>query len=385
MWLDKRETLIKTDVQQIFEKFTQDSSITANLGASRVLVVSDPGVIAAGWTAEAITSIERAGATCVSFSGVAPNPRSTDVASGAEIYRQNDCHMLVAVGGGSVIDCAKGIGIVISNGGSVLDFEGADLVRRPTPPLVCIPTTGGTSADLSQFAIFTDFDERRKIAVVSKSVIPDVSLIDPETLTSMDPYLTACTGLDALVHAIEAYVSLSNSPMTDVNALRAIELISGNLLGSIASQYDVECRKQVMLGSMFAGLAFSNASLGANHAMAHSLGGLLDLAHGECNAMILEHVVNFNFCEAVDRFKNIAMAMGLQISGMTATHCRRAIIRHIRDFREKAGILKTLGQVGVSRSDVPILADRAMADLCLITNPRKGKKRDIEVIYEESI
>jgi alcohol dehydrogenase class IV len=360
-------------------------SVSSNLGASRVLVVSDPGVVQAGWTDEVIESLEQAGAACTLFTGVSPNPRSSEVEIGADAYRKNECDTIVAVGGGSVIDCAKGIGIVYSNGGDVLDYEGADLVRLPMPPLVCVPTTGGTSADVSQFAIFTSRIERRKIAIVSKSVIPDISLVDPETLITMDGYLTACTGVDALVHAIEAFVSISNSPITDINAVRAIELISQNLPATIANPLDVELRGEVMLGSLMAGLAFSNASLGANHAMSHSLGGFLDLAHGECNALTLEHVVDFNFPEAVGRFRRIAEAMGINASSLSDSACRKLLARKIHEFRIEVGITKTLGDVGVASCDIPHLAEKAMMDVCLITNPRSCKTRDIEVIYEESI
>ncbi len=179
----------------------------ANLGVRRALLVTDANIIAAGWAADVEQSLFEAGIQVQRFTGVSPNPRDSEVMNGADFYLEHACDAIVAVGGGSVIDCAKGIGIVNSNGKGILDYEGIDRVAVPMPPLICIPTTGGTSADLSQFAIITNSAEQLKIAVISKAVVPDVALVDPVTLTSMDAYLTACTGMDVLSHAIEAYVS----------------------------------------------------------------------------------------------------------------------------------------------------------------------------------
>lgn len=225
---------------------------------------------------------------------------------GAEFYRSEGCNVIVAVGGGSPMDCAKGIGIVAAHGRSILEFEGVDRLRVPSPPLILIPTTAGTSADVSQFVIISNQDERMKFSVVSKAVVPDVSLIDPETTLTMDPFLSACTGIDALVHAIEAFVSTGHGPLTDPHALEAMRLIDGNLVQMIANPGDIALREKIMLGSMQAGLAFSNAILGAVHAMSHSLGGYLDLPHGLCNAALVEHVVAFNYSAAPERFKVIA-------------------------------------------------------------------------------
>ncbi len=213
-----------------------------NLGARKVLVVSDPGVVAAGWTGDVIESLEEAGIAYALFTGVTPNPRAEQVMAGAEFYAAEKCNALVAVGGGSPMDCAKGIGIVSSNKRHILAFEGVDQVRVPMPPLICVPTTGGTSADVSQFAIISNPLEKVKFAIISKSVLPDLALVDPVTLTTMDPFLTACTGLDALTHGIEAFVSNASSPITDLNALEGIRLVSRNLIESIKNPQDVELR-----------------------------------------------------------------------------------------------------------------------------------------------
>jgi alcohol dehydrogenase class IV len=216
-------------------------------------------------------------------------------------------------------------------------------------------------------------------------VVPDLSLIDPATLTTMDAFLTACTGLDALVHALEAYVSLGHSPLTDVHALQAMRLISSNLLQSIAEPDNLEYRSNMMLGSLEAGLAFSNASLGAVHAMAHSVGGLLDLPHGQCNAMLLNGVVDFNYGHAEQRYRDAAIAMGLEAGGVPSGEIRKRLVAEIVRLREAAGLGGTLSRSGVHRTEVHELAGIALNDPCVVTNPRRPGRRDIEVIYEESL
>jgi len=356
-----------------------------NFGARKALVVTDQGVIAAGWTKHVTDSLKSEGILYEVFSGVSPNPRAEEVMQGEELYNSYGCNIIIAVGGGSPIDCAKGIGIVSSNKQHILKFEGIDKVLIPMPPLICVPTTGGTSADVSQFDIITDYNNKVKIAIISKTLVPDVTLVDPVTLSTMDSYLTACTGIDALVHAIEAFVSNASSPITDMHALEAIRLLSKNLLPSIAELDNIELRSNMMLGSLEAGLAFSNASLGCIHAMAHSLGGVLDLPHGECNAILLRHGIRFNFEKAVEKYEAIGKAMNIDLRGMNVKEKGKAILKEIDRLRTKAGVNKKLSQKGISIADIPKLAKNAIKDACMATNPRHANKRDIEVIYEEAL
>lgn len=357
----------------------------ANFGAEKVLVVTDPGVGAAGWSGQVIDTLATAGIDSIVFDTVSPNPRAEEVMAGSDCFIANGCDLIVAVGGGSPMDCAKGIGIVSANGGHILDFEGIDNVPAPGPPLICIPTTSGTSADVSQFAIISNRLEKVKIAIISKSVVPDVALIDPTTTLSMDPFLTACTGFDALVHAVEAFVSTAHSPLFDLHALEAIRLIHGNLLEAIAKPDDIVLRETLMRASLEAGLAFSNASLGAVHAMAHSLGGYFDLPHGECNAILLDHVMAYNFPESAERFEKIAEQMKLDMRGLSIKQKRDMILGEIAQLKKAAGITKNLSDRGASLSDVPHLAKKALKDPCMVTNPLRPNQRDIEVIYEESL
>lgn len=356
----------------------------SKFGISKPLVVTDPGVMAAGWGDRVMESLAAFDIEGVFFSAITPNPKAAEVMAGVEAYTANECDGLVAVGGGSPMDCAKGIGIVVSNGGNILDYEGVDKIIIPMPPLICIPTTAGTSADVSQFAIINDTGRQTKIAIISKTIIPDVALIDPQTLMTKPQYLIACTGMDALAHAIEAFVSSAHSAMTDVHALEAIRLVHGNLLASFLHPEDMELKAKTMLGSMQAGLAFSNASLGAVHAMAHSLGGYKDLPHGECNALLLPHVIDFNFPAAPERFRIIAEAMGLDPRGMSTSEVRAWLLDSMRGLRNALGIKDNLTSKGIRVGDIPVLADKAVLDPCLVTNPKNANKRDIQVIYEEA-
>ncbi len=357
----------------------------ANFGGYRVLLVSDPGVVAAGWADDVRRSLEEAGLLVEEFTSVSPNPRAEEVMLGTEWYRARSCDVIVAVGGGSPIDCAKGISIVTTNQGDIRSYEGIAKVGRPGAPLICVPTTAGTSADVSQFAIITDMAARRKLAIVSKTVVPDVSLIDPETTTTMDSYFTVCTGLDALVHAVEAFVSLASSPLLDLHSLEAVRLIRTHLEAARDRPQDLEPREQVMRAALHAGIAFSNASLGAVHAMSHSLGGYLDLAHGESNAMLLEHVVAFNYRASPERYDRIGEALGVDLKGLDSRGKMAAICREIHRFKGRLGLREGLVARGVGSSDIPSLARNALVDACIVTNPRQARQRDIEVIYEEAM
>ncbi|MEJ2590066.1 MAG: iron-containing alcohol dehydrogenase [Candidatus Thiodiazotropha sp.] len=356
-----------------------------NLRARRVLIVSDPGVIAAGWANDVKADLDAVGIEHVVFHALTPNPKDHEVMAGAAFYAQQHCDVIVAVGGGSVMDCAKGIGIVYSNACDILSFEGVDRVEVPGPPLICIPTTAGTAAEISQFCIVVNQADHYKMSIISKSLVPDVALVDPETTRTMDPFLAACTGIDALTHAIEAYVSTASSPIADVHALAAVELIWNNLIGAVSGNGGTTALENMMLGSLHAGLAFSNASLGAVHAMAHSLGGYLDLPHGECNALLLEHVIRFNLDASADRYRRIGERMGMDLNRMTDKERSNRITAALSTIRKQAGIEDGLAKRGVHSTDVAALAIHAFKDVCLVTNPRRAKLGDIKAIYDEAL
>jgi len=356
-----------------------------NLGARKILIVTDPGIIEAGWVSELIDNLEASKLKYAMFKDVSPNPRDFEIMAGADIFNKEKCNFIIAIGGGSPMDCAKGIGIVAANSRNILDFEGVDKVTVPGPPLMCIPTTSGSSADVSQFAIILNTQKKTKIAIISKTVVPDIALIDPLTLTTMDSYLAACTSMDAMTHAIEAYVSNAQSPISDLHAIEAIHLISENVINAINNLSDVKLTSKLMLGSLHAGMAFSNASLGAVHAMSHSLGGMLDLPHGECNAILLEHLVKYNFKYSTDRFRKISSAMGLNLSRESDEFVLKNLIEKIGLLRSGVGIGNNFKSLNIDRNKIPILAENALKDACMVTNPIIPSKGEIEAIYEEVI
>lgn len=357
-----------------------------NLGMENVLVVTDPGVVDSGWADKAEQSLRRENLKTVRFSDVLPNPRDWQVMQGAEVYKANRCDGILAVGGGSPMDCAKGIGIVSKNNLHVTDFEGVDNVPYPGPPLICIPTTSGSSADVSQFAIINDEKRRTKIAIVSKTVVPDASLLDPGTTSTMDKSLTVNTGLDALTHAVEAYVSNAGAPTTDLFAREAIKLLAGHLPLALGNPGDILVRSKVMLASLYAGLAFSNAILGAVHAMAHSLGGRMDLPHGLCNAILLDHVIARNYHAAPKRYADIGRMLGADIpDSASAESGKESTINALRAFKARLGMTATLGDLGVTKEDVADLALNASNDPCMATNPLPLSRTDIEEIFNNAI
>jgi alcohol dehydrogenase class IV len=373
------EFVLGTDARLLAGRYAK------NLGARHVLVVTGPNIIRQGWVKGITDKLAAEEIDNTIFSSVTPNPRDHEVMNGAQVFKESGCDCIVAIGGGSPIDCAKGIGIVSSNGGNILDYEGVDNIPIPAPPLICIPTTAGTGADVSQFAIINDTKRKVKIAIVSKKTVPDIALIDPLPLTTLSHELTAHTGMDAITHSVEAYVSNASSPVTDINALESISLMHAHLLPAVKNPKNLEHRYQTMVGSLLAGLAFSNASLGAVHAMAHSLGGFSDLPHGECNALLLEHVMAFNYPACPKRYETIGKTLGMDFSGCSVAEKKEKIISGIVSLRETLGVTETLSDLGVKKQDIPSLARNALQDPCMATNPRKPTIKDIERIYEEAL
>ena len=352
-----------------------------NLGASKAFIVTDPGVRKSGWTSVVEKSLKTYGIDYIVFDCVTENPKDHEVMSGVDICRTEGCDLIISIGGGSPMDCAKGIGVMMGNSGHICDYEGVDMIPNPGPPLIFIPTTAGTSADVSQFAIITNTLKKGKIAIVSKMVVPDIALIDPETTITMSPKLTAATGMDALSHSFEAYVSNASSPLTDMAALASVEIIADNLYSAFKEPKNITYRDKMMTASLMAGLAFSNASLGLVHGMAHSLGGATGLAHGECNALLLEHVVQFNYPASSGKYDRLAKALHIDLSGMKDQEKGAVISYQIAELRTRLGKKKKLVDLGVKLSDINMLSEFAINDPCLATNPRDPDVEDIKRIY----
>jgi alcohol dehydrogenase len=317
----------------------------------------------------------------VVFDGAQPNPTVGNVRAGLAQLKQHECDFVISLGGGSPHDCAKGIALCATNGGEIADYEGVDRSSKPQLPLVAINTTAGTASEMTRFCIITDEERHIKMAIVDRNVTPIMSVNDPELMLAKPKGLTAATGMDALTHAVEAYVSTAATPITDACALKAVELISRNLRTAVAHGENLEAREQMAYAQFLAGMAFNNASLGYVHAMAHQLGGFYDLPHGVCNALLLPHVEAFNVETSAARLADVARAMGEAVEGMDAASGARACLAAIRRLSVDIGIPASLSELGVKENDIPLLAANALKDACGLTNPRRASQDDIEDIF----
>jgi alcohol dehydrogenase len=271
---------------------------------------------------------------------------------------------------------------VVANGGSIKDYEGVDKSTKPMPPFIAINTTAGTASEMTRFCIITDTSRRVKMAIVDWRVTPTIAINDPLLMAGMPPGLTASTGMDALTHAVEAYVSTIATPITDACAIKAIELVSRNLRAAVANGGDLIARDSMAYAEFLAGMAFNNASLGHVHAMAHQLGGFYDLPHGICNAILLPHVERFNMIAKLDRFADIAKAMGENIEGLSTRDAAEKAIDAIKTLSKDIGIPTGLSALGVKEKDLRTMAENAQKDACGLTNPRCPSLEDVINIYK---
>jgi 1,3-propanediol dehydrogenase len=354
-------------------------------GGTRVLLVSDPGVMAAGWVDRAVPHLDAAALEYQVWSGVTPNPKDHEIEAGFQVYQDSGCDVLVAIGGGSCIDAAKAIAVLSGNGGKILDYEGIDAVVRPIPPMVMVPSTGGSGADVSQFCVITDTVRRLKCTIAGRALVPDISLTDPTLLTSMPADLSAHTALDALSHGVEAYMSKASNFLSDVHAQAAIRGVLDHLLVTLDDPADLCAREGIAKASLHAGMAFTNALLGATHAIAHQIGGFLDLPHGLLNAILLPHVMRFNAATDPERFVGVATAMGVETARLHPREAAEAAIEVVESLREKVGVPSGLHQVGVRPPDIGRFAENALNDVYITTNPRTVSKEDVDQICRAAL
>jgi alcohol dehydrogenase len=352
------------------------------LGASRVLLVSDKGLESSGWVERVMDILGGNGLEWVYFSDCNSNPRDHQVHHGAQIYRDERADVVIALGGGSPMDTAKGIGTIVGNGGRISDYEGANKIMRPLPPMIFLPTTAGSGSDISQFCIITDVERRLKMSIISRSLIPNVSIIDPQVLLTKSEELIIASAIDAFAHAVESYLSLLASPFTDHQALRAMELIMANLMPAVERR-DPGALEQLSIASTAAGMSFSNAGLGIGHSLAHSLGGMFDVLHGLVHPVLLPHVMRYNLPVSVDRLA----AIGRIVVGPRAASAEsiaRAGIERLHEFFAGLGVPVRLGQLLPDRSALETIARTAVNDACTLTNPRPVTWQDLLAICEEA-
>jgi alcohol dehydrogenase len=356
------------------------------LGFKKALIVCDGGLAKLG-VADIISGyLKDSGVDSMIYSGAVPNPTDVSVRDGVKVYKDSGCDSLVSLGGGSSHDCGKGIGLMISNPGKdIRDFEGLDKSTGEFIPYIAINTTAGTASEMTRFCIITNLDTKVKMAIVDWRVTAKVCIVDPVLMLGKPPALTAATGMDALTHAIEAYVSTIAEPITDACAIKAIELIAKSLPRAVAIGSDLQARDDMAWALFLAGMAFNNAGLGYVHAMAHQLGGFYNLPHGVCNAILLPHVEQFNLIGAKERLADVAKAMGVNTAGMSVVDAAQSAIDAIKVLSAKIGIPPNLTTLGVKEQDLKTMAENAKKDVCQLMNPRTATLDEVIDIFKNAM
>ncbi len=357
---------------------------TVGLGVQRLMIVSDRRLQGTPWYPELADRLRAADLHVSSFTGVSPNPRAGEISAALEHYEAARCEGIVALGGGSVIDAAKGVAILAANGGHILQYEGIDRARRPLPPLVAAPTTAGSGSDVSQFCIVNDLDRGTKVTIIGRGLVPDVSVIDPRLLATQPHEVVAQSGLDAITHCIEAFASVAHSRLTDISALSAIATAWRSIERLVDDPGDPDAGLDMAYAALEAGMAFTNAILGATHAMSHPVGGLVDAPHGAINAVLLPHVIRFNAEADPQPYVELARAVGIGEAGSSYATADR-LADEIAKLAARVGLPPSLGPLGVRGEHLEVLTANALADACMRTNPRQPTAGEVKRIYGEAL
>jgi alcohol dehydrogenase len=342
------------------------------LGAGRALIIADEGVVRAGLLDRVQAGLQGGVEIAGVFADVPPNSSVAVVERGAEYAREQGADLLIAVGGGSPIDTAKAIRILLTEGGRLHDYEGYNLLERPLTPMVAIPTTAGTGSEVTSWAVIRDEEAHIKLAFSSPFLAPELAVLDPEMTRTLPPRLTAATGLDALTHAIESFVGTNANLISDSLALQAIDIIANNLRTATYSGGDMDARGQMLVASCIAGIAFSSGggSLGIVHALAHSVGGAFEVHHGTANAILLPYGMQFNSVAVPNRYARIARALGVNAGGRAEEDVISDGIDAARLLSADCGLPTRLRDVGVPEDALPGIAETALGDAAIFTNPR---------------
>ncbi len=350
-------------------------------GFKKAFVCSDPDLLKFGVTKKVTDVLENAGIPYEIYSQIKPNPTIENVQTGVAAFRASGADCIVAIGGGSSMDTAKAIGIIIANPefADVRSLEGVAPTKNKCVPIIAVPTTAGTAAEVTINYVITDAEKNRKMVCVDVHDIPVVAVVDPDMMSSMPKGLTAATGMDALTHAIEGYITKGAWAMSDMFHLKAIEIIAGSLRGAVANT--PEGREGMALGQYIAGMGFSNVGLGIVHSMAHPLGALYDTPHGVANAILLPTVMEYNAEATGEKYRDIARAMGVEgVDAMSLEDARKAAVAAVKQLSEDVGIPKDLKDI-VKEEDLDFLAQSAMDDACRPGNPKDPTKEDIIALY----
>jgi len=356
--------------------------------ASKVLIVTDAGIRRAGLLEKVEKPLLDAGLNVRVFDDIEPDPCLETIHKGADFFKEDPAEVIVAVGGGSPMDTAKGLRVVVENGGHIRDYAGVNIVpKRSQIPLICVPTTAGSGSEVTVFAVLTDRQNDIKITVGSPYVAADLAIVDPVMMVSAPPKFTAGAGIDALTHAVETYVSTISQPPADAWALKAIEIISQNLRTAVTNGPDMEARTQMALGSLFASMAFSNARLGINHSLGAAFSGVYHVNHGVTMGLFLPYTMKYNMISNLEKYKNIAVAMGVNTCGMTTREAALAGCEEVLQLVKDINLPYRISQLGldIKEEDLPALAKGAMTHGMVPTNSRRPSEEDMLEIFKEAL
>jgi len=359
--------------------------LVADKAWGKALIVTDGQLVKLGLLDSLFTALKAHGMPYQLFDSVFPNPTEALVQEGFAAYQQAGCDYLIAFGGGSPIDTAKAIKILTANPGPSTAYSGVGKVKNAGVPLVAINTTAGTAAEMTSNAVIIDSERQVKEVIIDANLIPDIAVDDASVMLAIPAAVTAATGMDALTHAVEAYVSVGAHPLTDANALEAIRLINLWLPTAVAEGGNLQAREQMAYGQYLAGMAFNSAGLGLVHALAHQPGATHNLPHGVCNAILLPIIENFNRPHAVTRFARIAQAMGVDTREMSEEEASQQAIAAIRALSAKVGIPSGFSALGVRETDIEGWLDKALADPCAPCNPRSASRDEVRELYLEAL
>ncbi|MDK9790157.1 iron-containing alcohol dehydrogenase [Vibrio sp. D431a] len=357
----------------------------SSLGFKKILIITDKPIVSLGFADLVKSLLSNKGIETFVYSGVQPNPTVENAEEGLALIKKYECDAVISLGGGSPHDAAKASCLLATNGGTIHDYEGVNRSKYPQLPLIAINTTAGTASEITRFCIVTDPERHIKMAIVDVNVTPTMSVNDPFLMKKMPNSLTAATGLDALTHAVEALVSTASTHVTDACAEKAIHLISTHLRSAVKDGDDMVARDGMANAQLLAGMAFNSASLGYVHALAHQLGGLLDLPHGVCNAVLLPHVQRFNSKVAAGKLAIVAREFGIDVSNMSQDEAAKKAIEEMVSLAKDVNIPSGLSELGVRFEHLDKLADNALKDACGFTNPIKATHEELVSILKSAM
>ncbi|KRL93763.1 1,3-propanediol dehydrogenase [Levilactobacillus hammesii DSM 16381] len=335
-----------------------------------------------GAVQQTIASLEAAGVDYVVYDNVEPNPKIRNIKEVKKLYEDSNADSIITIGGGSAHDTGKGAGDILTNGDDITKLAGIETLDHALPPLIAVNTTAGTGSELTRHAVITNEETHLKFVVVSWRNIPLVSFNDPTLMLDIPKNLTAATGMDAFVQAIEPYVSVDHNPITDSQCIEAIKLIEGSLREAVANGHNLDARTKMVEAEMLAGMAFNNANLGYVHAMAHQLGGQYDAPHGVCCALLLPYVEQYNIIACPERFAQLAEIMGEDTTGLSTRDAAELSIKAMKQMSQDVGIPASIKEIGAKPEDFELMAENALKDGNAFSNPRKGTKEDIIKIFQ---